>query len=60
MEDMIWVMMNLKICVKNHGKDIVIIFVLTDLKREVKGDIVFVKKVKTHIQNSFLKGNLFD
>ena len=46
---MIWVMMNLKNYVENHGKKIIIIFVLIDLKWKIKEDIVFVMKSKTHI-----------
>ena len=38
---------------------IVIIFVLIDLKREIKEDIVFVMKAKTHILNVSLKRSLF-
>ena len=58
--DMIWVMMNLKNYVENHGKRILIIFVLIDLKRKIKEDIVFVMKAKTLILNVFLKRNLFN
>ena len=39
-------MMILKNYAENHGKKIIIIFVLTDLKRENKEDIVFVIKAK--------------
>ena len=42
-------MMNLKIYVENHGKMIIIIFILIDLKREIKEKFVFVMKVKEHI-----------
>ena len=34
---------------ENHGKTIIIIFVLLDLKREIREDIVFVMKAKTLI-----------
>ena len=46
---MIWAMMNLKNYVENHGRKIIIIFVLIDLKREIKEDIAFVMKAKKHI-----------
>ena len=46
---MICVMMNLRNYAENHGKKIITIFVLIDLKREIKEDIAFVMKVKTHI-----------
>ena len=46
---MIWITMNLKIYVENHGKMIIIIFVLIDLKREIEENIVFVMKAKKHI-----------
>ena len=38
-----------------HGKKIIKIFILTDLKRKNKEDTVFVMKVKTHIQNASVK-----
>ena len=38
--------MNLKNYVENHGTKIIIIFILIDLKREIKEDIVFVMKAK--------------
>ena len=40
---------NLKIYVENHGTKIITIFILIDLKREIKEDIVFVMKAKKHI-----------
>ena len=46
---MIWVMMNLNKYAKIHGKKIINIFVLIDLKTKNKEDIVFVTKVKTNI-----------
>ena len=42
-------MMNLKNYVENRGKKIITIFVLIDLKREIKENIVFVMKVKKRI-----------
>ena len=36
---MIRVMMNLKDCVENHGKEIILIFVLIDLKIDIKEKI---------------------
>ena len=56
--DMIWVMLNLNNYVGNDGKMNRIIFVLIDLKREIREDTVFVMKAKTHIQNAFQKGNI--
>ena len=41
--------MNLRIYAENHGKKILIIFVLLDLKREIKENIVFVKKAKKRL-----------
>ena len=46
---MIRVMMNLKNCAENHGKKVIIVFVLIDLKRENKEDIVFVMRTKKRI-----------
>ena len=40
-------MMILKNYAENHGKSIIIIFVLLDLEREIMEDIVFVMKAKT-------------
>ena len=45
---------------KNHGKRIIIIFVLIDLKTETKEDNRFVMKAKTHKSNVLLKRNYFD
>ena len=45
-------MMNLENYVENHGKKNIIIFVLIDLKREIKEDIVFVMKAKKNIYRS--------
>ena len=53
-------MMNLKNYAENNVKKIIFIFLLIDLKREIKEDIVFVMRAKTHIQNALLKRNLFD
>ena len=39
-------MMNLKIYVENHGKMIITIFILINLKKEIKENIVFVMKAK--------------
>ena len=43
---MIRIMMNLKNFVENHGKKIITIFILIDLKREIKENIVLVMKAK--------------
>ena len=53
-------MMNLKNHAEIRGKRILIIFVLIDLKREIKEDILVVMKLKNLIKNVFLKQNLFD
>ena len=47
--------MNLMNYAESHGKRIITIFVLIDLKREIREDIVFVMKAKTVIYNAFLK-----
>ena len=52
--------MNLNNNVEKHGKKIIIIFVLIDLKREIKVDAVFVMKAKLFSQIVPLKRNLFD
>ena len=57
---MIQVKMKLNKYVEKHGKMNIFIFVLTGLRREIKEDIVFIMKAKTHIQNALLKQNLFD
>ena len=50
---MIWVTMNSKNYVKNHGKKFIINFILIDLKREIKKKIVFVMKAeKTYIETT--------
>ena len=54
----IWVMMNLNNNVAKHGKKIIIIFVLKDLKGEIKVDTVFVMKAKLFIQIVRLKQNI--
>ena len=44
----IWVMMNLKTYAENHAKmKIKTVFVLIDLKQEIKEDTVFVMKAET-------------
>ena len=53
-------MMNLKNYAENHGMKIKTIFVMIDLKREIKEDVLFVMKVKIHIKNALQKRNLFD
>ena len=56
-------MMNLIKYVENHGKKIITIFILIDLKKEIKENIVFVMKAKKNIYRSntsdetFLKNN---
>ena len=50
--------MNLNNNVENHGKKIILIFVLKDLKREIKVDTVFVLKAKLFIQIVLLKQNI--
>ena len=52
--------MNLNNNVEKHGKKIIIIFVLKDLKRKIKVDIVFVMNAKLFIQIVLPKQNLFD
>ena len=52
--------MNFNNYAKNGGKKIIIVFVLIDLKKEIKEDIVFVKKAKTLIMNALLKRKLFN
>ena len=44
---------------ENHGKKIIFIFVMIDLKKEIGEDIVFVMKAKTFIWNALLKRNRF-
>ena len=46
---MILITMNLKNYAENHGMKIMTIFVFIDLKRKIKGDIVFVMKAKNRI-----------
>ena len=46
---MIWVRMNLDTYVGSLGKKNKIIFVLIDLKRDIKEGIVYSMKAKTHI-----------
>ena len=52
--------MSSKIFVENHGKRILIIFVLINLKREIKADTGFVLKAKTLILNVLRKQSHFD
>ena len=51
-------MINIKIYVENHEKKIIITFILTGLKREIKEDIVIIMKAKTVILNVLRKQNL--
>ena len=53
-------MMNLGNFAEKNEKKIIIIFVLIDLKRENKEDIVFVTRAKTHLSNALVKRNHFD
>ena len=53
-------MKNLSNYAEKPGKRIIIIFVLIDLKGEIKEDVVFVIKAKTHEQNAFWKRKLVD
>ena len=46
---MIWIMMNLKIYVEHRGKETITIFILIDLKKEIKKNIVFVMKAEKHL-----------
>ena len=52
--------MNLNNHAEKHGLKIIFIFVLIDLKGEIKEDIVFVMKTKTHKENLLLRWRLFD
>ena len=52
--------MNLNFYAENLGESNIFIFVMTDLKQEIKEDIVFVMKAKLHIFNAPLKQHLFD
>ena len=45
-------MMNLKNYVENHGEKIITIFILIDLKEEIKENIVFVMKAKKNVNRS--------
>ena len=55
-----WNMMNLNNYEENLGKKNLNIFVLIDLKREIREDFVVVLKAKTHILNALLTQHLFD
>ena len=57
---MILITTNLKNYVENHVKKIITIFILIDLKKEIKENIVFVMKAKTVILNVLRKQSLFD
>ena len=57
---MMWVMMNLKNYAENLRKKIITIFVLIDLKREIKEDVVYVMKAKERISKQHLRRRLFD
>ena len=46
---MIWVFMNFNSYVEKLGKMNIIVFVLIDLKREIREDIVLVMKAKTYV-----------
>ena len=46
---MIWIIVSLKNFVENHGKKIITIFIMIDLKKEIKEILVFVMKAKKHI-----------
>ena len=43
-------MMNSNNYAGNHGKMTIIIFVLIDLKKEIKEDIVIVRRANTYIE----------
>ena len=57
---MIWAITNLEEFAENHGKRNTIIFGLIDLKKEIKEDILFVMKAKSHTLSVPLKENLLD
>ena len=52
-------MMNLNNSVENHRKNIIILFVLIDLKREIEEDFVFALKAKTLMLNVLVKKKAF-
>ena len=56
---MICVMINLNNYAEKLGKMIIIVFVLIDLKRGIKEDIVFVTKTKTQMLIVFRNRSLF-
>ena len=58
LEGMICVLINSKIYKENHGKKNIFIFVLKDLKKGIKEDIVLVRKAKTFILNVLPKSYL--
>ena len=47
--------MTLNVFVENRGKTSIFIFVLIDLKTEIKEGTVFAMRPKPHIQNGLLK-----
>ena len=57
---MICVMMNLENFAENRGMKIITIFVLIDLKRENKENIVIVMKAKKRIKKQQLRRKLFE
>ena len=60
LQEMIRFMMSLKNYAENHGQKIINIFVLIDLKKEIKEGIVFVISAKNHISKQNLRRRLFD
>ena len=58
--DIICAVSNLNNYAEKRGKRNFVIFVSIDLKREIKADIVFVAKTKTHILNVQQNRRLFD
>ena len=52
--------MSLNNYAENLGKRNIITFALIELKREIKEDLVFVLKAKTHILNALRKHQLLD
>ena len=57
---MIRIMMNLKNYVENHGKKIITIFILIDIKKEIRENIVFVMKAKNIYKSNTSEKNLFE
>ena len=52
-------MLNLKNYAENHGEKLIFVFVLIDLKRENKEDIVIVMKAKNCTNRQHLRRRLF-